>query len=65
MQSIHNISIPRIQMVKLLLCDLKSNINRKILLVYNFLQDANKSKIELKNSIINIITKYANPVIAK
>jgi len=49
-----NISVPRIQMIKLLLSELKSNIDRKLILIYNLLEIVIKSKIELKNSILKI-----------
>ncbi len=54
MENNKNISIPRIQMIKLLLSELKSIIDRKLTHIYNLLQDAYKSKIELKNSILKI-----------
>jgi hypothetical protein len=57
MQSInhnHNISTYRVEMVKLLLSDIKSNIKQKLLNIYFALQNANKSKIKLRESILNI-----------
>ena len=41
-----DISTPRLQMVRLLLSDLKDNVNKKLIQVFNVLQDANKSKID-------------------
>lgn len=54
MENNKNISVPRIQMIKLLLSELKSNIDRKLIQIYNLLQIVNKSKIELKKSILKI-----------
>jgi len=55
MESINgNISTHRLEMIKLLLSDIKYNVNQKLIHVYFQLQNANKSKTELKESILNI-----------